>query len=186
MSLSRLPVLTATLAFTVLAQTPITLNPVATRAIGQDSVKITNLNPNLVEGREFLSPQGIVVDPNANPPAVYVADSGNNRVLGFHNAQGFSNGQKADIVIGQPDFVTTLPQGPGRTSMTTGLTAPSGLALDAAGNLYVVDAGNNRIMRFPQPFAQQGQPLPDLVIGQTSFSSGGSVNQGGTSPTASS
>ncbi|HYA17525.1 MAG TPA: hypothetical protein VEF06_08675, partial [Bryobacteraceae bacterium] len=103
------------------------------------------------------------------------------------SAQSFANGQKADIVIGQPDMVTTFPQGPAAgTSMTTGLAGPSGLAVDASGNLYVLDTGNNRVLRFPQPFAQQGQPLPDMVIGQTSFSSGGSPNQGATNPTASS
>ena len=31
----------------------VTLNPVPTRAIGQDSVQITNLNPNLVEDSLF-------------------------------------------------------------------------------------------------------------------------------------
>ena len=32
----------------------ITLNPTPTRVIGQDSIQINNLNPNLVEGREFF------------------------------------------------------------------------------------------------------------------------------------
>src|SRR5262249_30088030 len=36
------------------------------------------------------------------------------------------------------------------------------------GNLYVVDSGNNRILRFPRPYAQSDQ-LPNLVIGQTSL-----------------
>ena len=40
----------------------ITLNPVPTRAIGQDSARITNLNPNLVEGREFDTPEGLALD----------------------------------------------------------------------------------------------------------------------------
>jgi cytosine/adenosine deaminase-related metal-dependent hydrolase len=84
---------------------------------------LTNLNPNLVEGREFYNPQGIALDLSTNPPALYVADTGNNRVLGFRNANSFANGQKADIVVGQPDLVTTLAAGPGHTA-TTGLSAP--------------------------------------------------------------
>ncbi len=157
----------------------ITLNPVPTRAIGQDSVGITNLNPNLVEGREFDTPEGLALDTSTNPPALYVSDFVNNRVLGFKNATSFSNGRPADLVLGQPDFFTTLPGGPGRTN-TKGLQSPSGIAVDAQGNVYVLDAGNSRILRFPKPFAQTGSPVADLVIGQPSFSTNG-ANQGGIS-----
>ena len=165
-----------------LAQT--TLNPVPTRVIGQDSIQITNFNPNLVEGREFDTPEGLALDlsgnaTSTNPPALYVSDLANNRVLGFRSATGFSNGQAADLVLGQPDLVTTLPQGPGGT-LPKGLSAPSGIAVDAQGNVYILDAGNNRILRFPKPFAQTGSQVPDLVIGQASFSANG-VNQGGIS-----
>jgi cytosine/adenosine deaminase-related metal-dependent hydrolase len=100
------------LSFPLSAQ--ITLNPTPTRVVGQDSLALTNFNPNLVEGREFYNPQGIALDLSTNPPALYVADTGNNRVLGFRNANSFANGQKADIVVGQPDLVTTLAAGPGR------------------------------------------------------------------------
>jgi hypothetical protein len=48
----------------------ITLNPTPTRVIGQDSIIINNLNPNLVEGREFLSPQSLALDTSTNPPAL--------------------------------------------------------------------------------------------------------------------
>jgi len=157
----------------------ITLNPTPTRVVGADSLALTNLNPNLVEGREFYNPQGIALDLSTNPPALYVADTGNNRVLGFRNANSFANGQKADIVVGQPDLLTTLAAGPGHTA-TTGLSAPIGLAVDKSGNLYVVDSGNNRIMRFPLPFSQSGGILPDLVLGQPGFSTNG-ANQGGIS-----
>ena len=157
----------------------ITLNPQPTRVIGQNSLQITSVNPNLVEGREFFVPQSVALDTSASSAALYVADTGNNRVLGFRNATSFSNGQHADIVLGQPDFATTLAQGPGRTR-STGMSAPTAVAVDKSGNLYVIDAGNNRILRFPQPFAQSGAPLPDLVIGQPSFSTA-TANQGGIS-----
>ena len=136
------------------AAAQITLNPAPTRVIGQLSTKIDSISPNLVEGREFQSPEAVVVDGSTNPAPLYVADTGNNRILGFRNAIGFTNGQFADIVIGQPDFVTTLPQGPANTTRTTGLASPAGMAVDASGNLYVMDAGNNRILRFPKPFSQ--------------------------------
>ena len=165
-------------SFSLTAQ--ITLNPTPTRVVGQDSLALTTFNPNLVEGREFFGPQGIALDLTTNPPSVYVADTGNNRVLGFHNAAAVANGQKADLVIGQPDFGTTIAAGPGRTSATTGLAAPTGLVVDSSGNLYVVDSGNNRILRFPRPFSQSGSLLPDFVIGQPGFSTK-SANQGGIS-----
>lgn len=156
----------------------ITLNPLPTRAIGQDSVQITNLNPNLVEGREFFAPQGIALDTSTSPPALYVSDTSNNRVLAFRNAGSFTNGQTADLVLGQPDLKTTLPGGPGASATnSTGLTLPSGIAVDAKGNVYVVDSGNNRVLRYPQPFAQPAPAQPDIVIGQPSFSTNG-ANQG--------
>lgn len=158
----------------------VTLSPLPSRAIGQDSTTLTGVSPNLVEGREFYDPQGLALDTSTNPPALYVADTGNNRVLGFRSAVGYSNGQKADLVLGQPDFATTLFAGPGHSGSNTGLYAPTGIAVDAAGNVYVVDSGNNRVIRYPRPFAQTGQPAPDIVIGQHDFTTSG-ANQGGIS-----
>lgn len=148
----------------------IPLNSAANRVIGQDTTSLNNLNPNLVEGKEFYRPQGIALDTTSTPPGLYVADTINNRVLGFRNAAAFTNGQMADIVLGQPDLLTTTSQGPGRAGsiFSTGLTAPTGLVVDAKGNLYVVDSGNNRVLRFPTPFTKTTQ-LPDLVIGQPGF-----------------
>jgi uncharacterized protein (TIGR03437 family) len=177
----RLTVLLCFFLFVAAAQ--ITLNPTPTRVIGQTSTTLNSLSPNLVEGREFLSPESVVVDVSTNPAPVYVADTGNNRVLGFRSATGFANGQFADIVIGQPDLVTTLTQGPLFSTRTTGLTTPEGMAVDSAGNLYVIDAGNNRILSFPKPFSQTATVFPDIVIGQPTFATG-AANQGGLSATS--
>ena len=114
----------------------VTFNPGPTRVIGQDSVQITNLNPNLVEGREFFAPEGIALDTSTNPPALYVSDTSNNRVLGFRNAISFANGQPADLVLGQPDLRTTLAAGPvASNTPATGMTLPSGIAVDSLGNV---------------------------------------------------
>lgn len=147
----------------------ITLNTVPSRAVGTPALAVTNSNPNLVEGREFYAPQAVALDTSVSPPILYVSDYGNNRVLAWKNAASFSNGQTADMAIGQPDLLTTFAEGPGASgsNYTTGLTRPSGLAVDNNGNLYVADGGNNRVLRYPRPFAQTGQfPVPDLVIGQ--------------------
>src|SRR5271157_5180322 len=125
---------------------------------------------NLVEGRELYSPQGIAVDPPTGTPLyVYVPDTGNNRVLAWKNAASFSNGAVADLVIGQPDRYSTVAYGPG-TTFSTGLSSPTGLAV-RNGDLYVVDSGNNRVLRYPKPFSQTSQVFPDLYVGQPSLSS---------------
>ena len=169
--------------FLLTATAQITLNPTPTRVIGQTSTTLTNVNPNLVEGRELDVPQYVAVDPTSSPAPLYVADTGNNRILGFRTAASFANGQQADIVVGQPDFVTTVTQGPNFTTRTTGIASPEGMAVDASGNLYVVDAANNRVLRFPQPFNQTATVFPDLSIGQPSFATG-TANHGGLSATS--
>jgi uncharacterized protein (TIGR03437 family) len=160
----------------------IALNSIPSRTVGHPKTPqleqntLYSFNPNLVEGREFYSPQGIAVDTSLTPPAAYVSDTGNNRVLGWRNATGFSNGQPADIVIGQSDFYTTWPEGPtttphapgASTPLQSGLNSPTDLAV-YNGDLYVADMGNNRILRFPQPFSQTIQ-YPNLVVGQPNFS----------------
>jgi uncharacterized protein (TIGR03437 family) len=174
------------------AQSTVTFNTTPTRIFGQPVLQTTALTaiaPNLVEGREFSSPEAVAVDTSANPPILYVADTGNNRVLAWKNINSFTNGSFADMVIGQPEFLTkpflsTTAKGPG-TSMTTGLSAPSALVVDKNGNLYVADAGNNRIVRYPAPFQQTTAILNiDLIIGQPNITSG-SANQGQKTPTAS-
>ncbi|MGH9627891.1 MAG: NHL repeat-containing protein, partial [Bryobacteraceae bacterium] len=135
-------------------------------------------SPNLVEGRELSSPFSVAVD--AASGGLYVADTGNNRVLAWRNAAGFANGAPADVVIGQVDKVSTSPLGPG-SSRSTGLSAPTAVVVDRDGNLYVADSGNNRILRFPAPFTTPGDvKTPDLVIGQRSFDANRS-NEGGVS-----
>jgi uncharacterized protein (TIGR03437 family) len=167
----------------------VTLNPSATRALGAARLEqlstLTNLQPNLVEGREFNAPQGIALDTTASPPHLYVADTLNNRVLAWKSATTFANGAYADLVIGQSDLLTTIAQGPGRAGTTrpsSGMTAPAGMTVDASGNLYVIDAGNNRILRFPSPFSQTGDQFPDMVLGQQNFSTN-VPNSGGISAT---
>lgn len=157
----------------------IPLNPSPSRTVGHARLPLSTGNPNLVEGRELFSPQGIAVDTSASPPILYVSDTGNNRVMVWKNAAGFANGAQADLIIGQQDPYTTFAYGPG-TTFATGLNSPTGLAVHD-GNLYVVDTGNNRILRFPKPAAQTDQ-FPDMVIGQVNFNSR-TANQGGT-PTA--
>jgi uncharacterized protein (TIGR03437 family) len=156
------------------------LSGTAARVIGQ--LDFPDRAPNLTEGKEFdlVPSSGIsgtaILDLTATPPHLYVADSGNNRVLGFKDFHAAVAGQTADIVIGQPDLSRSTVNYPSADSTlpnAQGLNGPTGLALDSAGNLYVADTFNARILRFPAPFASGTKTLEtaDMVIGQSSFTS---------------
>ena len=69
----------------------------------------------------------IAIDGSSSPHHLWVADQANNRVLGFKNAAALSNGQAADLVVGQPDFQLT--------GIDDYLSRPAGVAVDSAGNL---------------------------------------------------
>jgi DNA-binding beta-propeller fold protein YncE len=74
----------------------------------------------------------------------------------------FNNGMNASLVIGQRDFVTKAA-----SIGKSGMNLPQGLALDPAGNLWVVDLFNNRVLEFQPPFST-GMGA-SLVIGQQNF-----------------
>lgn len=137
--------------------------------------------PNVVEGREMSTPLGIALDTSVSPPILYVADSGNNRVLGFQYSSQLTPGAYADVILGQTDRFSNLAGGPA-TTRSTGLNSPTAVAVDSSGNVYVADTGNNRILRFPKPSLQPNaaEEFPDLFLGQPSFS-GRTANNGGIS-----
>ena len=117
---------------------------------------------------------------------LYVGDIANNRVLGWHSVSALVTGEPADLVVGQPDFETTSV--PASISANT-LAGPRGLGVDSAGNLYVADTGDSRVLIFPSPFttmSQTGQSAgfsATIVIGQVgNFTSSGCNVSGGPSP----
>ncbi|HEY6391149.1 MAG TPA: NHL repeat-containing protein, partial [Bryobacteraceae bacterium] len=174
-------ILAAQFAGAQITPTSTVFNPAPSRIVGQALLQqsgiLTAIATNLVEGRELNRPQGIALDTSVSPPILYVADSGNNRVLAWKNAFGFTKGDIADKVVGQRDLISTSPQGPG-SNLTSGLSFPTGLAVDSKGALYVIDTGNNRILRYPAPFSQTGDLLQfDLIIGQKDVD-GHSANEG--------
>lgn len=131
--------------------------PIASLVFGQaDFYKNA---PNFVDGAGMAVPSAVAIDTAATPNHLWAADTGNNRVLGWNNAGAFASGAAADIVIGQPDFLSSAPNQGGSPGAGT-LWAPAGVGVDRSGNLYVADSGNNRVTVFSAPLAGfSGAPI---------------------------
>jgi DNA-binding beta-propeller fold protein YncE len=152
---------------------------IADRVLGQ--LDFTHKLPNLPDGRSLSGPTAVAVDDSVTPGRLYVLDFWNNRVLGWRGATGFANGQPADIVLGQPDFLSTDCNTGGRSARSL-CTSPwygsyGGLAVDRAGNLYVSDVGNFRVLEFDSPFTTD--TVADRVLGQEGSFTSGACNLGG-------
>ena len=166
--------------------TPFSTDPTADRVLGQ--YDFIHNAANLTDAQGLISPQGAAIDASVAPNRVYVADNINNRVLGWRNAASFSNGAPADLVIGQPDFISYLCNGAGGAEVRAGsLCNPAGVAVDAAGNLYVADSNNNRVLEYANPFTACNNTFPCvggpavLVLGQGDSFTSNIRNNGGVS-----
>jgi uncharacterized protein (TIGR03437 family) len=148
----------------------------ANRVWGQSD--FTSNGPNQIKPSSVNFPYKMAIDYSSAPFALYLSDTANNRVLIWKDSVNFRSGDPADMVIGQPSLRTAAAnvdtQGSTNPSATS-LSNPEGIVLDARGMLYVADAGNNRVLRFPRPVNQSGRIKPDAVIGQTDFVSSASA-----------
>jgi sugar lactone lactonase YvrE len=142
----------------------------ADRVLGQDD--FAHNVANLVDAQGLNFPEAVAIDSHATPNRVYVADADNNRVLAWTDAGSFANGAPADLVIGQPDFLSSLCNAGSATVSANSLCYPAGVAVDGAGNLYVADEYNNRVLEYPNPFAACSGVFPcvggpaSVVLGQ--------------------
>jgi len=114
----------------------------------------------------------------STPQQVWVADSNNNRVLRTTALNPINNtAGNANLVIGQPDFVSKAADyganPPSTWASPQGLDGPWSLALDTAGNLWVADSYNNRVLEFPTSFSNGMSAT--LVIGQQDLYSNNSA-----------
>ena len=91
-----------------------------------------------------------------------------------------STSQTANRVFGQAGSFTTGTANKGGLSASS-LAGPAGVALDAAGHLYVADLSNNRVLEFDSPLTSQ---TANRVFGQAGSFTTGTANNGG--PSASS
>ena len=119
--------------------------------------------PSSPNSTDLFAPDGIAFDSSGN---LWVADSTFNRVVEFKAP--FSDGENESIVIGQPTF--TAESGVDAIANATLLNAPTGLAFDPSGNLWVSDDVWNRVLEFKAPLTTF--EAASTVIGQTNFTSG--------------
>ncbi len=84
-------------------------------------------------------PVSVLVDPHGN---LYIADTGNHIVRFVRLDTGIIT-----TIAGTPAITVFDPNniGDGGPATQAELNSPSALALDSAGNLYIADAGNNRV-----------------------------------------
>jgi len=146
----------------------------ADRVLGQPDFSTVTVNTGGVGPNSLEYPYDVEVDPQTG--RVFVADSGNHRVLSWPDLTGLAAGAPADLVLGQPNFTTDTANNGGPSASS--LYAPTGVATDAEGNLFVADYDNHRVLVFRPPFSSG--MAASLVIGQPNFSSN-TANNGGLS-----
>ncbi len=136
---------------------PVTDGQAANVVLGQGSF---STNASGTSASTMGSPAATAVDELGN---LYVSDTYNCRVLEF--LPPYTDGEAAQVVIGKPDANTSC----GGPASATNLGHTAGLAFDQAGNLWVADSGNNRVLRFKPPF-KTGKAA-NLVVGQPNLNS---------------
>ncbi len=148
----------------------------ASVVLGQPDFTTTTLNVN-ASSSALRNPSAIASD----GVHLVVADTDHNRVL-IWNSIPSVNDQPADVVVGQPDFVTVTPS-PNPPTATT-MRGPQGVWIQN-GKLYVADTINNRVLIYNHIPTSNGIAA-DVVIGAPNFTTYVSPDVGSTSATTAS
>jgi len=117
-----------------------------------------------VANNTFDGGDGLAFDQDGN---MWVPDAFNHRVLEF--VPPFTTNMQASLVLGQADFVHGAANQGGTAPTSATLSFPHQLVFDSSGNLYVTDAGNDRVLVFAPPFSNGMNA--SMVLGQANFTS---------------
>ena len=128
---------------------------------------------------KFLDLRSLEFDSDGN---LWVADKNNFRIVMFP-AANLVTGGTATLVLGQPDFTSkTKNTGVNGGLASTSLDTVTGLAFDSDGDLWVVDGGNYRVMKYENISGSQsttsistGDNSITLDTFTTSFTSSNSI-----------
>ena len=130
---------------------PQTTGEAATLVLGQSD--LTGYLPAL-SATNLSDPAWVTFDSRGN---AWIADYGNDRALEF--PAPLSTGEAATLVLGQENFTLDNATGP------NALSGPNGVLVDSAGNVWVADSGDNRVVEFLGPTFTSFQ-APVLALGQ--------------------
>ncbi|MEZ5366821.1 MAG: hypothetical protein R2748_31905 [Bryobacterales bacterium] len=136
--------------------------------IGQPDFSSAAANPDTGQGQSptatsLFVPRGLALSQNGD---LWVADTGNNRVLRFPKPIEQEGRIRADVVLGQTGFTSAISAAVTARS----LSLPRDVAVGAFGQIYVSDTGNNRILEYaPDP---TNGVAAIRVFGQNSFDRG--------------
>jgi uncharacterized protein (TIGR03437 family) len=132
----------------------------ATVVLGQPDFTTTTEN--------FTASQNNLREPTAvasDGVHLVVADTNHNRVLIWNRIPTVNNAP-ADVVVGQPDFVSSgLPSGNAPTAKS--MRGPQGVWIQN-GKLYVADTQNNRVLIYNQ-IPTSNAVAADVVLGEPNF-----------------
>ena len=136
-------------------------------------------------------PEGVFVDDHGN---LWVADTGNNRVLEYASASLNSNGPSAASIFGQVDFNSNGQNQNGGNPTADTLFGPINVWVQpTTENVFITDTANDRILIFNAPALPATDPGADFVIGQADFThrvlsgctlSGNNTSSNSATPTA--
>ena len=138
-----------------------------TRVYGQPGFNTGAQNFGGISASSLFDPWGMAVDASGG---LYVADYVNSRVLYYP-----AGSTTATRVYGQNGSFTSNSANNGGVSADS-LSQPTGVALDASGDLYVADIFNNRVLFYPN-----NSTTATVVYGQNGSFTSNSANNGGVS-----
>ncbi|MEG3969333.1 Ig-like domain-containing protein, partial [Microcoleus sp. T2B6] len=130
--------------------------------LGQSNLT-TNSYSSTASANTLAAPTDIFVD---SAGRLWVADKGNQRVLRFDNAATKANGAAADGVLGQSNFTSKAT-----ATSQNGFNTPTWISGDAAGQLYVTDTSNKRVLIFGNAASLSNGASATNVLGQADFTS---------------
>jgi hypothetical protein len=123
----------------------------ASLVIGQSSLTNSGCNQGATATASTLcNAWGMTFDSSGD---LWVADSGNNRVLEYKPP--FSNSMAASLELGQPSGATAFTSNTGNNGglSASSLQVPFYLIFDSSGDLWVSDTSNNRVLEYTPPFS---------------------------------
>ena len=142
---------------------PTTTGQAADVVIGQpDGTTSVSSAPDEISGQRMHSVSAVTGDADH----LIVADTNFHRVL-IWNHIPLNRGTAPDVVLGQKDFSSILPNGGSGSVTQTGLSSPSSVHIED-GHLVVADQDNHRVLVWNQIPTANNTPA-DLVIGQPNF-----------------